>query len=403
MRPTAISSLAGLVLAGALAAQHPVGTFDVSWPNASGQGSATLDARLHYPADSAGFGSRIAQPPTAEGWPVVVFLHGYGLIGNDYAHIGDSLAEAGYVAVMLNTAQWSYQQMEYDTRALHDAIEVVANDPFSKFFNRIDESRVGLLGHSMGGAVIAYVLHYDLLQPLSNPGYKCGLAVAPVDPALAVAGVQVRVPIGIVSGQGDQLTPPAVHASPYYQSVTPLEGLKFHYAMGHNCDHLNIVGLSQNIPIIWDRTETIMHGFFGQFLNCSITGLEGIIGDDGKSDPNLVEVLVDTSIPQAWADSEMQVGKSTRISVALEGGYGGLLGADAMSTPLATALGPLRVNPASAFTMAQLPMTTERLDVTVNVPNLPALVGMKFAVQGGGTTVFSQFYLGSALLFEIGL
>ena len=48
-------------------------------------------------------------------------------------------------------------------------------------------------------------------------------------------------------------------------------------------------------------------------------------------------------------------------------------------------------------------MSNERLDYTINVPNLPVLAGMTFAVQGGGTTVYSQFYMGSALRFEIGL
>ncbi len=403
MRPIALSSLAGLVLSGALLAQHPVGTFDVSWANPTGQGSATLDSRLHYPAASAGVGTRIATPPNSAGWPVVVFLHGYGMTGNDYAHIGDSLAEQGYVAVMMNTAQWSYQQMEYDARAMHDAIEIVTNDPLNKFFDRLDDTRVGLIGHSMGGAVLAYVLHYDLQQPLSNPGYRCGLAIAPVDPALAVAGVQVRVPIGIVSGQGDNLTPPALHASPYYQSVTPLEGLKFHYAMGPNCDHLNIVGLAPNVPIVFDRVETIIHGFFGQFLKGSITGLEGIIGDDGQSDPNVAEVSVDTSIPQAWADSPLRVGQSSRISVAMEGGYGGLLAANTTSHPIPTPLGPLLLDPATTFTLSQQAMSNERLDYTINVPNLPVLAGMTFAVQGGGTTVYSQFYMGSALRFELGL
>ncbi|MFN3243253.1 MAG: hypothetical protein ACE37K_17260 [Planctomycetota bacterium] len=404
MRNLWISSLAGVLLSGAIVAQNAVGLADVAWPNPVAAGTPTLSARIHYPAQDPGFGARMLSVPSPDGFPVVVFLHGYGQLGNDYAQIGDSLAQEGFIAVMINTAMHSYQTLEQDARGMFPAL-VAANTALgSQFRGKLNMEQVGLLGHSMGGAVIAYVLDYDVASPVSNPGYTCGLALAPVNPAIAVSGTQIRVPLGIVSGQADPLTPPSTHAEPYYQSVTPLSGLKFHYQMGPTCDHMNIVGLLPHNPTVFERTQAIIRGFYGQFLSGSLTGLESVLGVDGESDPNLAQLDVQTSIPQAWSDGTLRIGQVTRVSVALEGGWGGLLAANSTTMqPTTTLVGTLLIDPNTAFTLAEGPVATQRLDVDILVPNLMALVGSTFAVQGGGATINDPFLLGSALGFEIGL
>lgn len=398
-----ISSIVGVLLSGAAVAQNAVGLADVAWPNPMPGGTPTLSARIHYPAQASGFGTRMLSIPGPDGFPVVVFLHGYGQLGNDYAAIGDSLAEEGYVAVMLNTAMHSYLDLELDARGMFTALDIQNSTIGSPFVGRLNMEEVGLLGHSMGGTVISYVLHHDLSSNSGNPGYTCGLALAPVDPALGNAGSQVRVPLGIVSGQGDLLTPPANHAVPYYQSVTPLSGLKFHYMMGPACDHLNIVGLQPQYPSVFERSEKIILGFFGQFLSGSTLGLEAVLGVDGESDPNLASLEVETSVPQAWSNGPLRIGQVTRVSVALEGGWGGLLAANSMSLPTPTPIGSLLIDPSTTFTLAEGPVMTQRLDVDILVPNMMSLVGSTFAVQGGGATINDPFLLGSALGFEITL
>ncbi|MCK5942565.1 MAG: hypothetical protein KAI24_11380 [Planctomycetes bacterium] len=333
---------------------------------------------------------------------MVVFLHGYGLIGSDYSAIGETLAESGFIGVMLNTAQFSYVDMEHDARAMFEALDIENASPGSMFRSRLNMEQVGLLGHSMGGAVIAYVLHVDVTTPVANPGYTCGLGLAPVNPALAISGTSVRVPLGLVSGQADTLTPPATHAVPFYQSVTPLEGLKFHYEMGLTCDHMNICGLATNNPSVFERTQSIITGFFGQFLSGSLQGLESVLGVDGQSDPNLAALQVETSVPQAWADSPLRIGQTTRVSVAVEGGWGGLLAANSTTLqPTVTMVGTLLIDPNSAFTLAEGPVGGQRMDVLITVPNSQSLVGTTFAVQGGGATVNTPFLLGSAIGFVI--
>lgn len=396
-------SIACAIASSALVSQQAVGTANVSWPNTVGVGSPNLDACVHYPAVFSGLGAPVATPANANGFPVVVFLHGYGMTGDDYAAIGDTLAEAGIVAVMLNTAQWSYQLMREDARAMYKAIYNEARDPASPFASKFDIHRLGLMGHSMGAAVMAYVLNTDPWVAAVNPGYRCALGIAPVNPGIGQEGSVIDVPLGLVSGQGDTLTPPSSHATPYFHSVDPSEGLKFHYQMGLACDHMNICGLSPSNPAVFARTQSIVTGFFGQFLSGDMDGLEAILGDDGQADPNLAALEVDTVVPQVWSESPLCIGQTTRISVALEGGWGGLLAASSMGPPTQTMIGTLLLDEGSAFAIEECPVVGERLDVLLTVPVLPALLGTTFAVQGAGSAVNSPFTLGSAINFVIAL
>lgn len=399
MRNLWVSSLAWTLLASAAVGQATIGTIDVSWQNTLGAGTPVLDARVHYPT-VAGTGQL---KPNANGYPVVVFLHGFGMMGNDYSRFGDQLAEAGYVAVMLNTAQFSYVDMELDTHAMFTAVGAANVEPGNFFEGALQADCVGLLGHSMGGAVIAYVLNSDPAAGQTNPGYLCGLAMAPVNPAITGGSAVVEVPIGIVSGQGDTLTPPAVHAVPYYNSLAPSEGLKFHYEMDSTCTHMNMVGLSTSSPAIFDRTSRIAVGFFGQFLGGSLVGLEPSLGPDGASDPNLANLEMDAAVPQSWADGDLRIGQQTRISVAAEAGFAGLLAAPATGSGTATSFGTLLLDPALAFSVVETYIPNERLDVILTVPNSYELVGTNFAVQGAGPTITDPFLLGSAISFTIGL
>jgi len=395
MRQLSKVTLSLALAAATLCAQQPVGMRSVAWTNLSGAGSSVLAADVLYPSAYNGANAPFAQPPSSNGFPVVVCLHGYGLIGRDYGNIGTRLAESGYVAVMLNTARWSYGTLESDTRAVFKVLGFETQNAGGSFTSKFDMQRVGLIGHSMGAAVMAYVLS-------DNPGYSCGLGLAPVNPTLIKPVSTISVPVGLVSGEGDTLTPPSTHAVPFYNAFTPSQGLKFHYQMTDACDHMNIAGLHAQEPEVFSRVKRIIHGFFGQFMGSAIPGLEPVLGDDGLSDRNLISVDVETSVPQVWSDSPLRIGHTARLSIVLEGGWGGMIGASSFGPPQSTMLGTLLLDENSAFTLEECPVVGQRLDVSLTVPSIPALVGSTFAVQGAGSSVCSPFTLGSALGFEIG-
>lgn len=400
MRNLWVSSLAWTLLATAAVGQSPaIGQTEVAWVNNSGNGAAILDATVHYPAVAPAVNAPVL--PTTTGYPVVVFLHGWGRLGSEYYRMGQELASLGIVAVMMNTAQFSYLEMEADTRAMFGAIDAANSEVGGFFEGAMDMSRVGLMGHSMGGAVLSYVLNEAPNASASNPGYKCALGLAPVNPSIALAGTEVTVPIGLVSGQGDILTPPATHAIPYYAALVPAQGLKFHYQLNANCTHMNLVGLEQVNPAVFERTIKIAKGFFGQFLSGNVLGLEAVLGVDGESDPNLVLVEMDSAEPQSWGSDQLRVGQTTRISVAAETGFAGLIVANSLAPPQPTLIGTLLVDSASAFSVGESWIPGERLDVLITVPPLPELIGSGLAVQGAGATINSVFQLGSALSFTI--
>ena len=401
MRNLWVSSLAWALLTASVVGQAAfVASTEVSWDNHSGAGTPVLTASVYYPAITSL--SNAAILPTTTGYPVVVFMHGWGRLGSDYYRLGQDLAASGFIAVMMNTAQYSCTEMEHDTRAMFAAIGAANIADGGFFLGALDMSRVGLLGHSMGGAVISYVLNDARNAPTNNPGYKCALALAPANPAMVLAGTEVRVPIGLVSGLGDRLTPPASHAIPYYNALVPAAGLKFHYRMNGNCTHMNLAGLDSAHPAVFARTKKIMKGFFGQFLSGSTRGLEPVLGVEGMGDPNLVGVDMDSVVPQSWVASELRIGMTSRVSVVAEAGFAGLIMADSLAIPTATLVGTLLLDSASVFPVAEAFILGERFDVLITVPMIQELVGVSFAVQGGGATVNSAFSLGSAVTFTIG-
>ncbi|MEZ6037359.1 MAG: hypothetical protein R3F29_07755 [Planctomycetota bacterium] len=398
MRITWVVSLAMSLMASFASAQAPgVGVRDVSWVNASGAGTPILDARVHYPSAVGGVNAPLS--PLAGGRPVVVFLHGYGWLGSDYWAIGDHLAQEGFIAVMLNTAQWDFVAMEHDGRAMFAALAAANGSTSSFFHHQLNMQKVGLMGHSMGGGVAAYVMFDVAGHPLANPGYECALSLAPVNPG--APAMSVRAPYGIVSGDGDLVTPPLQHSEPFYEMLSPVEGLKFHYHMDWGCDHMNLAGLSPAAPEVFDRTMAIATGFFGQFLGRGYNGLESVLGVDGLADSHLVQVDRQIVTPVIWCDAPLNVGNLSRITVVSENGYVGLLGAQSIAAPMATPLGELLLDPGTAFALAESLTATQRFDIYLAVPNDPLLVGATFAVQGAGATVASPFLLGSAMMFRM--
>jgi hypothetical protein len=252
----------------------------------------------------------------------------------------------------------------------------------------------------MGGAAVALALDGSATSGNGIPGYRCGLAVAPVFPGAPVAGVVV--PFGVVGGEGDQVTPYATHAVPYYNALQPATGIKFCYVMDPVCDHMNIVGLGSMQPEVFARTTRIATGFLGRFLDSDTRGLEPVLGVDGVEDPHLSLLMREVVTPQIWSDLEMQSGQSTRISMVAEGGLCGMFAAADLSPwPLPTLIGELLVDPLTLFPTNETVLTVERLDVLIEVPDLTSLIGASFALQAVGATIEHPCRLGSAIRFEV--
>ncbi len=369
--------LAVCTFAGFATAQYAVGTRDVAWPNPTAQGSAVLSARVHYPAATTGVNVRVL--PRVNGWPTIVFLHGFAMLGNHYGELGDELASAGFVVVMSNTAQLNNLAQENDGRALYAAVR--NTDRCDAFVGAIDVDAIGLAGHSMGGGNVANVL-------ANNPGYRCGLALAPVAP-LAGRAALVDVPLGIIAGLGDSTTPVWLNAQPYYQSMTGYRQIKSLHLLSSYCNHNNVAGLQLTTTAhraVFTNVRDLAVAFFQRFLLEQAGALEDTVGERAQAGSQFVALAHEFERPQIWTAGPLRIGHRVRLSMAGEPGLTGTLAAfSQVGTPLPTSVGLLRLDPATAivgvygFTGAE-----RRYDFTMRVPNDPLFVGVTFSLQAFG-------------------
>lgn len=384
-----------LLLSFGLCAQTPlaVGTTTVAWPNATGIGSPFLDATVCYPAVTAGVDTPLLHQST--GWPVVVFLHGYSLLGIDYVGLGRVWAGEGFVVVLSNTAQYNFILQGQDGRALYSAV-LAENGRVGSFFEgELDVSRVALAGHSMGGGMTGAVL-------ANNPGYRCGLALAPASPGWAVAS-QVTSPFGIVVGTGDWVTPWAWYSMPYYDAIASQNGLKFLYLLNQDCDHMNIAGLSTYPSTsVFERVADVGVGFLKHFLDLGTGGLEKAVGPEAQAESRFVMLAQEIATPQIWAANPLQIGMGTRLSVAVEEGPGGIIAAPSLGPGYSTPIGTLALDANTAFILAAgRARGDRRIDAYVSVPNLLPLIGLNVALQAFGATSTQPLQLGSAMLLTV--
>lgn len=401
MKHTALSLAFSLVVAaGVASAQSPfaVGVRDVSLPNTSGQGTANLTARVHYPAAVAGTNAAVL--PRAGGWPVVVFLHGFAAVGNNYAPVGNALASNGFVAVMSNTTQFDNQGQEYDGRALYAALVAANGSTASPFVGALDMSNAGLLGHSMGGGNVGNVLAI-------NPGYRAGFCMAPVTPRGSNAS-NVRVPLGIVVGQGDTIAPPSTYAQPYYQSLTNYGTAKSYYLMNGDCTHLNVCAFSlasATDNAVFARSMAITLGWFDRFLRNGPLGLDAVFGPAPRAEARLVTASQQFAEPQVFASGLFAVGQTTRLSVAAEAGFCGIGFASSIAPAQPTPFGDLLLDAqTAALQWSGFPgsgANAQRFDVAVSVPVDPVFSGLPFAVQALGVERTGALRLGNALSFVV--
>ena len=142
MKLTTISLAAVTLILPAAVQSQVYGYKDLSFPNRSGKGSGSLDARVYYPAATTGKGVPIKV--RAGGYPVIVMLHGFSVIGRDYSVLGAHFAGKGYGVVLPDTGRLVASTQINDALALYPALKVANASGFLK--GALDVDRIGLAG-----------------------------------------------------------------------------------------------------------------------------------------------------------------------------------------------------------------------------------------------------------------
>ena len=367
--------LLSLLLAAPLIAQtYAAGNANIVLANPTGQGSANIPATVYYPAASAGTGVPLLQRPG--GHRVLVFLHGINVLGSGYGALGARFAQHGYVVVLGNTAMSSAVLQVQDGIATFAALAQANTQP-GLLQGALDLTRVGLAGHSMGGATTTGVL-------AANPGYRCGFCFAP---GIAPSAPQVTVPMAVCHGAGDTFLDWQQFGLPLYQNLTAAQQLRSFHLMNADCTHGNVAGFVQTTQVdrdVFAATSEIALGFFDCFLDGNVAGLEHVIGSAARSEPRLQQLDCEVRAPQHWCAGRPGLGQNISLRIAAEPGPVVLFTA-ASQANWPTPFGPALLDPASLVVVGSGATATDRLwSLPVSVPADPSLVGFTLLTQGLG-------------------
>ncbi|CAM5546798.1 cutinase OS=Streptomyces tendae OX=1932 GN=GUR47_04865 PE=3 SV=1 [Streptomyces tendae] len=157
-----------------------------------------------------GFGGGTIYYPTSTSdgtFGAVVIAPGYTAYQSSIAWLGPRLASQGFVVFTIDT-NTTLDQPDSRGRQLLAALDYLTGR--SSVRSRIDSSRLGVMGHSMGGGG-------TLEAAKSRPSLQAAIPLTPWN--LDKSWPEVSTPTLIVGADGDTIAPVASHAEPFYSGL----------------------------------------------------------------------------------------------------------------------------------------------------------------------------------------
>ncbi|MFE2538192.1 alpha/beta hydrolase family protein [Streptomyces sp. NPDC059371] len=171
---------------------YAVSTTTVSSLSVSGFGGGTV----YYPTS------------TADGtFGAVVISPGYTAYQSSISWLGPRLASQGFVVFTIDTLT-TLDQPDSRGRQLLAALDYLTQS--SSVRTRIDSSRLGVMGHSMGGGG-------TLEAAKSRPSLQAAIPLTGWN--LDTTWPEIKTPTLIVGADGDTIAPVATHSEPFYASL----------------------------------------------------------------------------------------------------------------------------------------------------------------------------------------
>ncbi|MBZ6288323.1 alpha/beta hydrolase [Streptomyces olivaceus] len=208
----AVLALSTLTGPGAQAADNPYerGPAPTESSIEASRGSYSVaDTRVSSLAVTGFGGGTIYYPTsTADGtFGAVVISPGYTAYQSSVAWLGPRLASQGFVVFTIDT-NTTLDQPDSRGRQLLAALDYLTGR--SSVRERIDSSRLGVMGHSMGGGG-------SLEAAKSRPSLQAAIPLTPWN--LDKTWPEVSTPTLVVGADGDTIAPVASHAEPFYSSL----------------------------------------------------------------------------------------------------------------------------------------------------------------------------------------
>lgn len=176
------------------------------------RGSFAVASTTVSRAAAGGFGGGTIYYPTstAEGtFGAVAVSPGFTATQSSIAWIGPRLASFGFVVITIDTLSTLDQPASRGTQLL-SALDYLTQRSSTTVRSRIDASRLGVSGHSMGGG--------GTLEAASDrPSLQAGVPLAPWNSDKSWS--EVRTPMLIMGGESDSVAPVSSHSIPFYNSL----------------------------------------------------------------------------------------------------------------------------------------------------------------------------------------
>ncbi|WUH89582.1 cellulose binding domain-containing protein [Streptomyces sp. NBC_00433] len=170
-------------LAGVAASRGPFATAQTSVAPGNGFNGGTI----YYPTDTS-----------AGTWGAVAIVPGYtALFANEEAWMGPWLSSFGFVVIGIETNSRTDYDAARGTQLLAALDYLTQRSPVR---DRVDTSRLSVIGHSMGGGGVVYASEH-------RPSLKAAVALAPFSPSQNMSTDQV--PTMVMAGQNDTVVTPS--------------------------------------------------------------------------------------------------------------------------------------------------------------------------------------------------
>lgn len=174
----------------------------------NGDGSFAVSSSNVYWASGFG-GGTIYYPSTSGQYGAIAVCPGYTGTSSSISWFARRLATHGFVTIAMNT-NTIYDLPSSRATQLRATLNYMINSASSAVRSRIDSSRRGVSGHSMGGGG-------TLIASSHDSSLKVGIPLTPWNTYTSFSSV--RVPQMIFGADGDTIAPIASHATPFYNSL----------------------------------------------------------------------------------------------------------------------------------------------------------------------------------------